>query len=220
MDTYRTLITIAELVGVYKRNSLTTSILGKKLSVSQQTASRVLIELEGKGLIIRAPRNDGIEIELTSIAKKIILDEKNRIEKIYKKNIQEKIMIKGKVVRGMGEGAYHIKVYKTKLKHILGYEAFDGTLNVKLLEMDKVKLLASATKLRLEEFSSKDRSFGGVNCHSIILQKTGHNKKVSCHLIIPDRTSYGNDIAEIISKHNLRKYLKITEGDEVVIFTK
>ncbi len=41
-------------------------------------------------------------------------------------------MIEGRVIRGLGEGAYYVKLYSEEIKKILGKDPYPGTINLKV----------------------------------------------------------------------------------------
>ena len=81
--------------------------LAKILGISQQSASRKVLELEKKDFIIR---NSKKEIKLTqksqNVLKSVYLDLKNVLEK------QKSDYFGGAIVSGDGEGAYYLSQQK------------------------------------------------------------------------------------------------------------
>ena len=189
-----------------KKFIISSSKLGSILGVSQQTASRYLKELEDKELIKRSITYHGQEIQFTasgiSILNEICLDLNQRLFK-------KKVMFKGKIVTGIGEGAYYIKEYMDKIKERLGFSPFPGTLNLKSSGNFKINMDGGIT---ISGFTRDNRTFGEVKCLPVKL--SSGKKYINCHLILPQRTHHTDEI-EIISKFNLRNKLSITDGDEV-----
>ncbi len=191
-----------------KKFIISSSKLGSTLGVSQQTASRYLKELEDKKLIKRSITPHGQEIQLTtsgiSTLNEVCL---NLNQKLFKK----RVILKGKIVTGIGEGAYYIKEYMDKIKERLGFSPFPGTLNLKSSGNFKINMGDGIT---ITGFERDNRTFGEVKCLPVKL--SSGKKNINCHLILPQRTHHTDEL-EIISKFNLREKLGLNDGDEVEI---
>lgn len=208
-----TLLKLAELEIDLRNNPITTSFLAKKLHTSQQTVSRHLIELEKLRFITRSRKNEG---EIIIISKSgltelglIYLD----LKKIFDPSIK-KIIFRGQVFTGLGEGAYYVsqEIYVDQFIKKLGFKPYPGTLNIRLQKKSmKERVMLEALKpIVIHGFITKGRKFGPVNC----LKATVNNIE-KCALIEAHRTHYQNDVLEIISAYNLRRYLELQDGDEV-----
>jgi len=192
--------------------SVSSSELGISIGISQQTASRYLLDMEKKGLITRKISNEGQEIGLTS-------DGIGQLYGIYE-NLKEffdgkkdagNTVLEGSIVSGIGEGAYYIREYGDRIKEILGFRPFLGTLNVKLKEYRNLEGRARGV---IKGFRRGERTFGDVKFLPIKI--TFREKSADCCLIIPKRTHH-KDIVEIISDSNLRKVMGVKDKDTVRI---
>ena len=119
--------------------------------------------------------------------------------------------IKGIVERGFGEGAYFVSMehYKREIEEKLGFSPYPGTLNLKVgkKEMLAVKKIAS---IKLSEFSSTGKKFGGVDCCRASVGK------IKGAIIIPDLTRHEN-VVEFIAPVHVMSKLNLNEGDFVDI---
>jgi riboflavin kinase len=210
------LITLYKLieVGAYPDEVIfTTSELAKLLKVSQQTASRHLIELEKMGLIhrVRLGRRESIKITGAGV---------NHLDNMFltlKRAFEMKkteTVFEGLVFSGLGEGAYYVSQpgYKKQFLEKLGFEPYPGTLNLRVRKEDQedVRLLEASPFILIEGFTNGNRSFGPAKClHGKI------DDKINGALIIPVRTHYSGDVVEVISPDFLRKLLHLKDGDTV-----
>jgi riboflavin kinase len=65
--------------------------------------------------------------------------------------------------------------------------------------------------IEIEGFKKNDRIFGSIKCFKCKVND------VDASIIIPERSHYGSNILEIISRFELRKKLNLKNGDEVVV---
>ena len=123
----------------------------------------------------------------------------------------------GTITSGMGEGAYYMsmKGYTKQFKSKLGYVPYPGTLNVQIKEKkfsEAISQLSNYEGIKINPFSDGKRTFGWVKCF-----KSKINNKVDCELILLERTHHDTTIVEFISKHNIRKALKISGKSNVKV---
>ena len=211
------LLKLAEM-GAYKRTAkISTEYLAKKLGISQQTASRYLIDLERKGWIVRniSPEGSLIKIEEQGIRElqKLYLGLKVLMEKSYPPSVT----LEGTVFTGLGEGAYYIakEAYRKHFTEKLGFEPYPGTLNLKLSSDYDIK-----TKMEIEAypaveitgFKNEDRTFGLVKCYPARI-----DNKVKGALITALRSHYDVSVLEIIAPVCLRKQLNLKDGNKVKV---
>jgi riboflavin kinase len=189
----------------------TTGELAERLDISQPTAARKLAALQERGLITRELGSRGQNIRLTYTGLATLRSIHKELDMILgKKPIALELV--GKVVSGVGEGRYYVgqKGYRQQFKRELGFEPYPGTFDVKL---DKASLELRATLMELPGkqiggFSIPKRTFGPVKCFPAMLNGT----KVA--LVLPSRSHY-SDVIELIAPKNLRRTLKLTDGDTV-----
>ena len=127
------------------------------------------------------------------------------------------VELKGTLVSGMGEGAYYmsLKGYTKQFKKKIGYVPFPGTLNVSLTKKEYIEAAGQFDALdgvMINGFSDGKRTYGWVKCFNAKL-----NKSTNCELIRLERTAHDKTIVELISKTNLRKSAKLSDGSKVTI---
>jgi riboflavin kinase, archaea type len=120
--------------------------------------------------------------------------------------------IKGKIISGMGKGTYFMSqdIYVKQFQEKLKFRPFVGTLNIKLEEDQRNKIM----KIPHEKFGlihGKDK-FGDVKFIKAVL-----NKKIVGALVFPAKTKHTADVLEFISNENLRISLKLKDGDLVLV---
>jgi riboflavin kinase len=186
----------------------TTNDIARELGISQQSTSRWVIQLEREGFIERGHSS----IWLTSKA----LDELMRIYFMMKSSFEEEFPVKlsGNVASGLKDGKYYLSLpqYTKQFVKKLGFIPFPGTLNAVIEDRSKKLMLNRMKGIVVDGFSIGNRVLGRVKCFPVLI-----NKKVKGALVLPERSHYSSDTIEIISKHNLRKRLKLKDGSRVDI---
>jgi len=188
---------------------VSTSQLGQLLGVSQQTASRRLRALADEGLVEVGRTSGGQEVRFTPKGLAALESLQSELSD-FLGAVNAKPAFSGVVTSGLGEGAYYVRAYSSRLKIALGYAPFEGTLNLKI--EGALPDFSRHTTEYIQSFKSGGRSFGGLAIAPVTL-KVG-SKKVSCHLILPERTHHKGQL-EFIFKSNLKKKLGVEAGDEV-----
>ena len=195
---------------------VTTSSLGKNIKKSQQAASKHLVELEQGGFIERILNGRVSSVKITSkgFAEMIKL---STVLNSSLKSSPSHIELRGNLISGMGEGAYYmsLKGYTKQFKSKIGYVPFPGTLNVKLDSKENIESIRQFDALDgvlIKGFSDGKRTYGWVKCFLATL-----NKSVDCQLIRLERTHHDPSVIELISKTNIRKHAKLSDGSKVVI---
>ncbi len=214
METLNILIYIARKGGLARPVAITTSHVGDALGISQQSVSRWLITLERKGLTQRTKGIRGYIVQITPEGKRVMMRMRNGLGGVLVNC--NKLIIKGKVVTGMMEGRYYIgrKGYSERIKSALGFAPFAGTLNLRLKTMDDrgyKEQLEAKKGIVIPGFEDEERAFGSLKCFPCRLRDE------SCAVVIPERSHRGPDTLEIISGHNLRKKLGLSDGDDVKV---
>jgi riboflavin kinase len=208
----QTLKELALLGAIKNKIEISSFELANQLDTSQQTASRYLVELDKKGMI---KRELGIKKQLIMVTG--IGEEKLQAEHLQYKQIFEltdRIIFKGKVLSGLGEGRYYTEQdgYVEQFKKKLGFVPYPGTLNVEIeyVERNKLRLLKNSKAINIDEFKTKNRTFGSVRCFRAKINGSDGA------IVLPLRTHYSS-VLEFISEDYLRKKLNINDGDEVKI---
>ena len=193
--------------------SCTTRELAAKLSCSQQTASRHLIELERRGLIRRLRVAKQESIHVTPKGLNLLSGMYFALKRVFER-LPDQFYFEGELFSGLGEGSYYIgqEGYRRQLKEKLGIDPFPGTLNVRLkpgYESEK-RMLETLPLVSIEGFKGDSRSFGPAKCARAII-----NDNVEAAIILALRSHYGPDVIEIVSGENLRKKIRLRDGDTI-----
>ena len=124
----------------------------------------------------------------------------------------ENLFIEGTVTGGFGEGAVFMSVghYKNEIKKKLGFDAYPGTLNLKVSK-SQPDLLKSANQIKIEGFISKGRKFGGAACYKAKI------RNINGAVIVPEITKQEKGIIEFIAPFHLKSKLKLKDGDKIKI---
>lgn len=211
----QTLKELALLGAVQNKIELSSHELAEQLHTSQQTASRYLLELDTQEMITRELGVKKQLIQITGQGAEALENEYLSYKQIF--DLTNKVVFKGKLVSGMGEGKYYTgqKGYASQFEKQLGFVAYPGTLNVEIeyIERNKIRLLRSYGGIEIDEFQAEDRTFGGVICFKATI-----NGKEGA-IVLPKRSHYAT-ILECISPVNLRETLGLHDGDvvEVVVY--
>ncbi len=212
-----TLLKLAEM-GAHRRTAkISTEYLARKLGMSQQTASRHLIELDKEGWIKRTMTPEGCLIKLTDAGvkelKKLYSDLRFLMEAAYPPSVT----LEGVVFTGLGEGAYYVtrEYYRKQFLEKLGFDPYPGTLNLRLTtdyDFKTCSELENYPAIEIEGFKSEDRTFGCVKCYPAIIENT-----VKGALISALRRHYDASVVEVIAPVFLRKRLKLKDGHKVKV---
>jgi riboflavin kinase len=211
------LLKLAEM-GAHRRTAkISTEYLAGKLSLSQQTASRYLIELDGKGWIKRTMTPDGCLIRITDAGVKELQKLYSNLRFLMEAAYPPSITLEGVVFTGLGEGAYYTlkEQYRKQFIERLGFDPYPGTLNLRLTTDYDTKTrseLETYPSIEVEGFKSEDRTFGVVRCYPATI-----DNKVKGAIITALRSHYDASVVEIIAPVNLRKHLKLKDGHKVKV---
>lgn len=214
-----TLLKLAEMGAHRRTTKVSTEYLAEKLGISQQTASRNLIELERKGWIKRNITHDGCLIKIESAGTVELQKLYSNLRVIMEKTSPPSVTLEGTVFTGVGEGAYYIakEHYRKQFQQKLGFDPYPGTLNLKLTSDYDIKTrteLETYPAIEVEGFRNEDRTFGLVKCYPVMI-----DNKVKGALLSAMRTHYDVSVLEIIAPICLRKHLCLKDGNKVKIET-
>jgi riboflavin kinase, archaea type len=189
---------------------LTSREVGERLGVSQQAAARYLVDLERRGLVVRALATRRQRLQLTPAAMELLRAEYRDYRRIFEGPARASIA--GEVVSGLGEGRYYLSQpgYVVQFTERLGYSPYPGTLNVRLrpTETRRLGVVRDWNGVRIDGFEAGGRTFGGATCYPAKLNGR------PCHLIRPDRSHY-QDVVEFVAAERLRTRLRLKDGDAV-----
>jgi len=205
-----TLKEIALLGALKNKIEISSFELASKLDTSQQTASRYLLELDKNGMITREFGIKKQLIQITGIGEDELQKEHLQYQQIFE--LTDRILFKGKVISGLGEGRYYTEQngYVQQFKEKLGFVPYPGTLNVEIefVERNKLRLLKNHDSIDIEEFKTKNRTFGGVRCFRAEING------VKGAIVLPMRSHYSN-VLEFVSPKFLRENLNLKDNDVV-----
>jgi riboflavin kinase, archaea type len=211
------LLKLAEM-GAYNRTAkISTEYIAKKLGISQQTASRYLIELEHQGWIARKVTPDGSLITIQALGTTELQKLYSNLKVVMEKAYPPSVTLEGTVFTGLGEGAYYISKdsYREQLVNKLGFEPYHGTLNVKLTTDYDIKTrhdLEAYPAIEVMGFQNENRSFGVVKCYPAMI-----GGKVKGALVTAVRSHYDTSVLELIAPVCLRKQLGLKDGNKVKV---
>jgi riboflavin kinase len=212
-----TLLKLAEM-GAHRRTAkISTEYLAEKMGISQQTASRYLIELERKGWIQRTITPEGSLIKIDDKGTKELQKLHSNLRFLIETAYPPSVTLEGTVFTGLGEGAYYIskEYYKKQFIEKLGFDPYPGTLNLKLTTEYDLKTrteLEAYPAIEIQGFKNEDRTFGLVKCYPATI-----NNKVKGALIFALRSHYDISVLEIIAPNCLRKQLNLKDGHKVKV---
>ncbi|VVC01759.1 Riboflavin kinase [uncultured archaeon] len=182
---------------------ITTGEIADAIGVSQQTASRKLIELEKDGQLERVMG----KVRLTD---KAIVEVRKCVSEVLASLEGTGMIFRGKVVRGLGEGSFFVgqKEYVAQFKKKLGFMPFKGTLNlfIDAEDVEKRLTLREEKPIEIPGFSKGKRKFGKIAAYKCMIGG------LPGAIVFPDYSQHGLQTLEIISSFNLRKELKLEDG--------
>ncbi len=195
---------------------VSTEEIAAKTGHSQQAASQHLQKLEKLGLVERRRMGLRFAVKLTPKGVDIVNAQYAQL-KAAVEGKNDVMLFRGKLFQGLGEGAYYIGLegYRRQFSKVLGFDAFPGTLNLKLespIQMEQKRELRSREGLKIAGFENGKRTYGGARCYRATV-----NGKYPAAVLVIDRTHYDDSVMEIISPVNFRKELGLKNGDEVLV---
>jgi len=214
-DLWFTLLHLARRGGLRKGVFISTPELAKDLGVSQQTASRRILDLEAKGYIKRSVTRKGQVIVITEkgadLLRAVYVALHDSISEALKS-----VIITGEVFTGLGEGAYYVSLdgYRRQIREKLGFDPYPGTLNLKLTEPSDLyfrEMLNHRAGILIKGFSNGKRTYGSAKAFKARV------KDIEAAVLLIERTHYGMDILEVIAPVNLRQALGLKDGDRVSV---
>jgi riboflavin kinase len=212
-----TLLKLAEM-GAHRRIAkISTEYLAEKLRISQQTASRHLIELERKGWIQRTITPEGSLIKINDTGMSELQKLYSNLRLLIEAAYPPSVTLEGTVFTGLGEGAYYIlkAPYRKQFIEKLGFDPYPGTLNLKLTTDYDLKTrteIEAYPAIEIQGFKNEDRTFGLVKCYPVKI-----NNKVKGALIFALRSHYDRSVLEVIASTYLRKELNLKDGHKVKV---
>jgi len=210
------LLSLAKRGCCEKMVEVSSSELAEDLSTSQQTASRRIKQLDDEGYVNREILRRGQRIKLTPKGAELLRQMYADLDKVFKNIGSSAYIITGEVTSGMGEGRYYMGIpgYKEQFTKKLGFEPYPGTLNLRLITPEDIKIrqtLENLTGIEIKEFSYNRRTFGAVKCFKAVIEG------VEGAVVIPARTHHGLNTIEAIASKRIRSIAKLKDGDLVTV---
>jgi riboflavin kinase len=203
---------IALLGGLHDYVTISSRELGEILDMSQQSASKRILDLLDRGLIQRDLGARKQRIKLTEKGIELLKKEYIEYQRIFE--MKDFVIIRGTVITGMGEGQYYVTQsgYMEQFEEKLSFRPYDGTLNLRvfLADLPKLEALRRSGGILIKGFERNGRTFGDVRAHKASIQN------IDCAVVIPSRSHY-SDVMEIICKYHLRRTLGLKDGDQVEV---
>lgn len=186
--------------------SLTTIQIGEELGMSQQNASRRILELEQSGCIERTAG----KIRLTQKSIKELAQLYGELKNAFERT---PLILDGKIINGLGEGKYYLSLegYRKQIREKLGFDPYPGTLNIKLKETWKREYFVQMDPVVITGFKDGERTFGDLFAYKCRISDS------DCAIVVPLRTHHPQEIIEVISKENLKERYKKKDGDSIRI---
>jgi len=208
---------LAEMGASRRTVKVSTEYFAMKMALSQQTASRYLIQLEKKGWINRAITPEGCLVRITDSGQRELKQLYSILRLIFEAAYSPSITLEGTLFNGLGEGAYYVSKdgYRKQFIEKLGFDPYPGTLNLKLTSEYDMKTrmeLDAYPAIELHGFENENRSFGDVKCYPVLV-----NNKVKGALLTALRTHYDSSVIEIVAPVYIRGSLKLKEGQKVKV---
>ena len=212
-----TLYKLAEMGARSRTIKVSTEYLAEKMGVSQQTASRNLIELDKKAWIKRTITPEGCLIKIAEAGVTELKKLHSNLRLIMEAAYPPSVTLEGVLFTGLGEGAYYVTRDKYRKQFIekLGFDPYPGTLNLKLTSEYDTKArseLETYPGIEIEGFKDESRTFGNVRCYPVVI-----NNKRKGAVIFALRSHYNSSVLEIIAPTYLRSELKLKDGHKVKV---
>jgi len=198
---------------------LTTTQLSKNIDRSQQSASKYVLELESMGYVDRIRTGHSMRIRITDKGYLQVRNFYDNLQSAIESHAEEVITLEGRVISGMGEGAYYMSLegYREQFRQKLGYTPFPGTLNIKLSDPVSIRSrrdLSTYPSVFIDGFSDNLRTYGWVKCYPVEI----NNKHVeNAALLVLERTHYDDNTIEIIAPISIKESTKIKNGDWISV---
>jgi riboflavin kinase len=211
-DRLHTLAQLMVLGGGRSYAEISSARLGRALGLSQQAASRRLIDLEGAGLIERAHSGRGLVVKLTDSGLGKVRAFYGELKTSFEQ-LPAQLIFRGQVFTGFREGRFYVslKGYSKHFHASLGFVPFPGTLNLRLdnpAQIEQRRRLAALRGIEVPGFDDGKRTYGPVWCFRAKVEG-----RYPAAVLAIERTHYDNTVLEVISPVNLRRALGLKDGD-------
>lgn len=196
----------------------TSTDIGIEINKSQQAASKIILDLQELKYVERVKKGHSYLIRVTEEG----LESVKKMSDFFNMalySLPENINFNGVLVSGMGEGKYYMSLegYRKQFLRRIGYIPFPGTLNIKLIDSLSLQNRAKIESFRyqlIDGFHDSERTYGWVKCYPVIING---NKNIRSDLLILERTHHDKNMLEIISPANIKKVLRLKNGNNVKV---
>jgi len=208
-----TLVALVKLGAGRTPKVVSSSKLAGAFGITQQAASLRLVKLERAGMIKRAHSGRGLTVRLTEPGLRLAGSFYSGLRGALEHPPGE-LAFRGTVFTGFGEGGYYVSLggYAKPFVEALGFEPFPGTLNLRLSNEAMIEQRSSLDQLpgvEVSGFKDRSRTYGPVKCFRALV-----GAKHRGAVLAIERTHYDSSVLEVISPINLRKALRLKDGDE------
>lgn len=208
-----TLVELLRLKAAHSYVKLSSSDLSRGIGISQQAVSKRLADLEHDGLIERLHSGRGFSVRLTESGLGAVRTFYGELRSAFEEQRKD-LTFTGTVFDGLREGGYYVsmKGYSSHFQSMLGFRPFPGTLNLRLsspAQIEQRRQLEFLKGVEIPGFEDAERTYGPVKCFRAEIES-----KIPGAVLAIERTHYDSSVLEVISPVDLRKTLKLSEGDE------
>ncbi len=199
---------------------ISSSTLAESWRTSPQTAARRLQAMERQGLVKRTMVPGGQKVLLTQQGLETLRREFADYRRLFSASATS-VALAGTLMTGLGEGQYYVaqEGYVRQFRARLGFEPFPGTLNLRLDGDSEIQRhrLDGVPGLPIEGFRTPERTFGPARCFRASLAADRARKRTypDAAVILPERTHYPANMLELLAPTELRRALKLKDGDVV-----
>lgn len=118
---------------------------------------------------------------------------------------------KGKVFAGEAKAAEFLSYepYQEFIERELGFRPYPGTLNLRGSAPALGQLKKASEAFVKEAFIFEGRELGGLKLFPVTIGQ------ITAGIVEPDRTRYGEEVAEVVASVCLREELGLEDGDTV-----
>lgn len=218
---YEYVLTLAKLLLKGAKDNFvnfTSTDIGIEINKSQQAASKIILDLQELKYVERVKKGHSYLIRVTEEGLESVKKMSDFLNMaLY--SLPENINFNGVLVSGMGEGKYYMSLdgYRKQFLRRIGYIPFPGTLNIKLIDSLSLENRAKIESFRyqlIDGFHDSERTYGWVKCYPVIING---NNNIRSDLLILERTHHDKNMLEIISPVNIKKVLRLKNGNNVKV---
>ncbi|MBN1645498.1 CTP-dependent riboflavin kinase [Candidatus Woesearchaeota archaeon] len=125
--------------------------------------------------------------------------------------MERPLCIKGKVTTGQGRGSYFVRIYRTRLRNLVGFDPFIGTLNLKVNPEEAAVFLKNMQEVMLPGFDEDGKSYAALETYNVKVFD------LDAVIVKPCLSDRDPSIIELIAAVDLREMFNIKDGDELEV---